>query len=59
MFTKGFEVIFCSARQQTAVMGWVVRSEASEGASLLFGAGRESLCLPSSLDILVSVKENK
>lgn len=33
--------------------------EASEDASLLFRASRESLCLPSSLDIQVSAKENK
>lgn len=32
---------------------------ASQEASLLFRPGRQSLCLPSSLDILVSVKEDK
>lgn len=38
--------------------GWSAR-EASEEASLLFRPSWESLCLPSSLDILVSAKENK
>lgn len=49
---------FCSRLGSVIGVGGP-RAEASEEAPLLFRPGRESLCLLSSLDILVSVKQNK